>query len=150
MTFMDAYLPSVVRESFETQVDRMFDEAFRALDWQPAGRQVAGWVPRCNVYEDENGYCAQFALPGWDGKDVEIRVEDGVLTVKGEWKGDRTDSGRTYYSREIGWGSFTRSLALPSHVDQDKASASFSQGLLTVQLPKREEAKPRRIMIECK
>jgi HSP20 family protein len=150
MTLRDAYLPSVAREPFEAQIDRIFDEAFRTLDWQPAGRQVANWAPGCNVYEDENGYCAQVALPGWDGRDVEIQIEDGVLTVKGERKVESADNGRTYHSREIGWGSFTRSFALPSYVDQDKASASFSQGLLTVQLPKREEAKPRRIMIESK
>lgn len=150
MNVLDGYLPSVVREPFESQIDRMFDDAFRTLGWQPAGRPIAGWMPRCDVYEDENGYCAQFALPGWDGKDVEIHIEDGVLTVRGERKVDAAGTGRTYHNREIGWGRFARSFALPSYVDQDKASASFSQGLLTVQLPKREEAKPRRIMIECK
>ncbi len=150
MTLLDAYLPSVVREPFESQIDRMFDDAFRTSGWEPATRQIATWVPRCDVYEDENGYCAQFALPGWDRQDIEIHIENGVLTVKGERKVDPVGTGRTYYSREIGWGRFTRSFALPSYVDQDKASASFSQGMLSVQLPKREEAKPRRIMIECK
>ncbi|WP_447972917.1 Hsp20/alpha crystallin family protein [Nitrospira sp. Kam-Ns4a] len=138
-------LPALVREPFDLQIDRLFDEAFRSLAWEPAV-----WTPSYNAYEDDNGFCVQFAVPGLEIKDMEITVEDGVLTVKGERKEDASDSRRTYHVREMAWGAFSRSLTLPSSVDHDKGSASLHQGILSIYFPKREEAKPRRIAIECK
>jgi HSP20 family protein len=70
------------------------------------------------------------------------------LTLKGERKDDTTDSKRTYFAREIGGGAFSRSFRLPTDADTNKVSASFKEGMLTVGVPKREEAKPRRISIE--
>jgi HSP20 family protein len=123
-------------------VDRLLDEAFRSA----SGRSV--WAPACNAYEDEQGLWIQAALPGMDRKDIEIVVEDGVMTLKGERKGETTAENRTYFAHEIGLGLFSRSFRLPTNVDANKVSASYKEGVLTVHLPKREEAKPRRIMIE--
>lgn len=150
MTLMETYLPSVVREPFETRIDRLFEDAFRLLNWKPADWPGTTWVPRCDVYEDENGYVVQFGLPGWESKDIEIHVEKGMLTVKGERKTEGAETGRIYHSREMGWSAFCRSFELPSYVDHDKATAIFQQGMLTVHVPKCEEAKPRRILIESK
>ena len=106
------------------------------------------WAPACNAYEDEHGFWIQAALPGMDRKDIEISVEDGVLSLRGERKDDTTDQTRTYFVREVGWGAFSRSFRLPTNVDPNKVTAHYRDGILTVQLPKREEAKPRRISIE--
>jgi HSP20 family protein len=149
MTLMEAYLPSVVREPFESRVDRLFEEAFRMLNW-PVEWSGTTWTPQCDVYEDEHSYVVQFGLPGWESKDLDIHVENSMLTVKGERKTEGGEPGRTYHSREIGWGVFSRSFELPSYVDADKTTATFQQGLLTIHVPKCEDAKPRRILIESK
>ena len=121
-------------------VDKFLDEALRA------GTGSASWSPACNAYEDERSYWVQAALPGLDRKDIEIVVEDEVLTIKGERKEDASTD-RTYFVREFNRGSFARSFKLPKTADQSKVSATYQDGILTVEVPKREETKPRRISI---
>lgn len=121
-------------------VDRLLNETLRSMNG-------AGWAPPCNAYEDEHGFHVEVALPGVDRQDMEILFEDGVLTVKGERKGSNTENARRYFAQEIGWGAFSRSFRLPTYIDPEKVSASYKDGVLTMALPKREEAKPRRIEI---
>jgi HSP20 family protein len=109
--------------------------------------KVAGWAPPCNVYEDEHGFHIEVALPGVDRQHMDILFEDGVLTVKGERKEASSDQARRYFAQEIGWGGFSRSCRLPSYIDPDRVSASLKEGVLRLDLPKRDEAKPRRIAI---
>jgi HSP20 family protein len=123
-------------------VDALLNEALRTVNGQGT------WAPACNAYEDEHGYWVHAAVPGIDRKDIEIVMEDGVLTLKGERKGEDSDSKRAYFSREIGVGAFSRSFRLPTDADPNKVSASYKEGMLTISVAKREEAKPRRITIE--
>ena len=118
-------------------VDKFLSEALQS---------APTWVPACNAYEDEHGFWVQCAVPGMDRKDIELLLEDGVLTIRGEHRED--DAGRSYLNREISWGPFARSFRLPENVDAHKIAAHYKDGLLTVELPKREEAKPRRIAVE--
>jgi len=120
-------------------VDRLLQDTLRTMN--------AGWAPPCNAYEDEHGFHIQVAIPGVDRQDMQILFEDGVLTVKGERKEHSVDQARRYFAQEIGRGGFTRSFRLPSYIDPDKVSASYKDGVLVLGLPKREEAKPRRIEI---
>jgi len=129
----------------ERQIDQFLSEVLGT-----ANGPATAWSPRCNVYEDANGFSVQAALPGIDPKEVRIVVEDGVLTISGERRDVPKDSGRTYVVREIGSGAFSRSFRLPTNVDAEKVSASYKEGVLAVDLPKKEEAKPRRIVIETK
>ncbi len=133
MTFNLSYAPF--------DVDKFLKDALEAGNHAPA------WSPACNTYEDEQGFCVQVALPGLDRKDIEIVFDDGVLTVKGEDKGNDATN-RTYFAREIGSGEFSRSFRLPNNVDPSKVSATYKEGLLTVAIPKREDTKPRRIVVE--
>jgi HSP20 family protein len=121
-------------------VDRWLQDKLRSTN-------VAGWAPPCNVYEDEHGFHIEVALPGVDRHDMNILFEDGVLTVKGERKEASSDQARRYFAQEIGWGGFSRSFRLPSYIDPDKVSASLKDGVLILHMPKRDEAKPRRIEI---
>jgi HSP20 family protein len=121
-------------------VDRFLQDTLR-------GMNAAGWAPRCNAYEDEHGFHIEVALTGLDRQDMNIVFEEGVLTVKGERKEASSDNGRRYFAHEIGWGTFSRSFRLPTYIDPDKVSASYKDGVLVLDLPKREEAKPRRIEI---
>ena len=123
-------------------VDKFLSDALRTVGAE------AVWAPGCNAYEDEQGFWLQAALPGMERKDINISLEDGLLTLKGERKEETAESQRTYFLREIGSGPFSRSFRLPTNVDASKASATYKDGVLTIGLPKREEAKPRRITIE--
>jgi len=126
----------------DLQIDRLFNEAVRTM-----GGQVTGRAPHSNVWEDADHFYIESALPGWQAKDLDIKVEDGVLTLKGAWS-QTAPEGRTYHMREGEWGTFSRSFVLPTNVDAGKATASFKDGILAIQFPKREDAKPRQISIQ--
>lgn len=129
----------------ERQIDRFLNEVLGT-----ANGSATAWSPRCNVYEDANGFSVQAALPGVDPKTVSTVVDEGVLTISSERKDAPEEESRTYYVREIGSCPFARSFRLPTNVDTEKVSASYKDGVLTIDLPKKEEAKPRRIAIETK
>ncbi len=127
----------------DVQIDKFFNDALRSVGGKPRA-----WAPACDTFEDERGFWVQAALPGMDRKDIEIVVEDGVLTLKGERKEEAPEAERTYFTREIGGGTFSRSFRLPTNVDTSRVQATYKDGILVIELPKREEAKPRRITIE--
>ncbi|MEW6248612.1 MAG: Hsp20/alpha crystallin family protein [Nitrospirota bacterium] len=138
------YVPNLMRLPFESEIDRLFEEAVRAVT-----SRVSVWIPPCNVYEDDNSFYVQAVIPGLDVKDVDLRVQDGMLTIKGERKGPSLETGQApWLVHEIEESSFSRAFAIPSHVDHAQATASYKDGILTVAFPKKEEAKPRRILIE--
>jgi HSP20 family protein len=143
---MNSYLPSVISsartDEFDRQIDQLFNEAMRAF-----GASDGLWAPDCNVWEDDNGFYIQMALPGWEPKDITLEMNNQVLTIKGERNAQQPDV-RAYHLREISDGRFARLFKLPGFVDQDKASATHKHGLLTVTFPKKEEAKPRQILIQ--
>ena len=141
-TFLPAPFSTVRPDAFDRQIDRMFEDALREL-----GSSDGSWVPSCNTWEDSNGFYVQMALPGWESKDVALEVNNQMLVVKGE-KRDEASGSRKHLIREIAEGSFERMFTLPTTVDHGKASANYKNGLLTISFPKREEAKPRRIVIE--
>jgi HSP20 family protein len=140
---MSSYVPagmsSIRQDAFDGQIDRVLDEALRAFGQH--------WMPPCNVWDDENGFYVELALSGWEANQVALELNNQILTVKGEQKQESGNTGR-YHVHEINSGGFVRRFKLPSFVDQDKASATQKNGVLTVAFPKREEAKSRRILIE--
>ena len=135
---MNSYMSPDV---FERQIDRIFDEVLHGLE-----TSSQNWVPACNVWEDENGFYVQVALPGWEPKEISLEVKEKMLTVKGERSGEET---RRYHLQEIARGNFARLFTLPASIDHEKARAVHANGLLTISFPKREEAKARRILIEA-
>ena len=133
---MTGYLPTV----FNGKIDQLLDEAIRGLS------RESGWTPASNVWEDEEGFHVQLALPGWNTKDVSIQVEKQVMTVTGAHQSGQ-DASRKVYQWEIPQGQFAIQYRLPNFVQQEQASASLKDGVLTIAFPKREEAKARRIEI---
>ena len=132
---------------FETQIDRMFDDAVRALGSQ----RKELFTPPCNVWEDDDHLGIDLALPGWKADDVTIEVENGHLTVEGKRVEEKTEEGkpqRIYHVQETSMGSFSRSFRLPNNLEWDQAHATFTNGMLTIAFPKRADAKPRRIAIQ--
>lgn len=134
---MTSYIPAV----FNGQIDQLLDEALRGF-----GRE-ATWAPASNVWEDEKGFYVQLALPGFEPKDVTIEVEKQVLTVTGAHQ-ETAEPARKVYQWEMASGHFAKRYRLPNFVDQEHASATHKNGLLTIAFPKREEAKARRIEIQ--
>lgn len=129
--------------SVESQVDHLLDDAIQAVsEWS------ASWDPTCNIFEDPDRFTVQMALPGMESSQIDVQVENHVLRVKGERKNETSEQTR-WYTRSIPEGVFSCSFTLPAYVDHDKSTASYRHGVLTITFPKREEAKPRRIMIEC-
>ena len=100
--------------------------------------------------ENEKGYEITADLPGMDEKNIEVKVTDGVLTMKGERREEMEEKKKDYYLQERSYGSFQRSFELPDSVDADKIEANFKKGVLTVKLPKKVEAQKPAKKIEVK
>ena len=128
---------------FDTQIDRLLDEVFTGV-----GRHTPTSALRSDVYEEEDRFVVEAVIPGLEAKDIRIEVEGNVLKVSSERKDEAADSKRTYLTRERRLGTVNRSFRLPANVDASKVEASYKQGVLKIELPKREEAKPRQITIQ--
>jgi HSP20 family protein len=138
--------------TLQDRMNRMFDESFQGAsrgtaasdeDWALGG----SWAPAVDIYEQDGNIVLKAELPGVDSKDVDIRLENNVLTLRGERKLDTEVKRENYHRVERTYGSFTRSFTLPTVVDQEKIKADYKDGVLRVTLPKREEAKPKQISI---
>lgn len=131
---------------FRREVDRLFDDLFRGnLPSLGLGRSLSAW-PNVELGETDREIRVTAEVPGMSEKDVELLVEDGVLTIRGEKKSETEDKERGYSERY--YGRFERRIALPSNVDEHGANATFRDGVLTVTLPKCPEAeRGRRIPI---
>jgi HSP20 family protein len=128
--------------SLDSQIDRALNDAIQSVNqWSKR------WDPACNVYETDEGFTVQMALPGWDASELDVQVENQMLCVKGGRSVDGSEQ-RTWYEQGIGMGPFSSSFRLPDYADLEKARASYKHGLLTITFPKREEAKARHIQIE--
>ncbi len=136
--------------SIQDRMNRIFDEAFRGVghpgaeeDWALGG----SWAPPVDIYEHEGNLVLKAELPGIDPKQVDVRVENNVLTLQGERKFESEVKREHYHRVERAYGTFTRSFTLPNVVDTANIKAEFKDGVLRVTMPKREEAKPKQISI---
>ena len=122
--------------SFRQEMDRMFDEFFEGRALAPWSQAWSGFAPRVDVVETDEEIKVTAELPGLDAKDVDVTVSHNTLTLKGEKKQEHEETGEGYYRSERSYGSFERSISLPSTVEADKADATFDKGVLTVTFPK--------------
>jgi len=148
-------------EGLRREVDRLFEDftmnpfklPFRrpAFDIEPFW-QAESWIaaPAVDLVEKENAFELTAELPGLDEKNVEVKVANGVLTIKGEKQEDKEEKNKDFHMRERRFGSFERALRIPETVDPDKIEASFKRGVLTVTLPKTAEAQKPVKKIEVK
>ena len=128
-------------------MDRLFDDAFT----RPLSLSNNAWsVPEVDLYQTDNEVVVKAALPGIKADEVQINVTGEVLTLKGEMKHEEEVKEKAYHIREQRFGSFERSIILPTDVVADKAKADFENGILTITLPKAEEVKPKSITIKTK
>jgi HSP20 family protein len=113
-------------------------------------RVLQGWFPAVDLYEDKDTLQVKAELAGLKKEDIEISLQDGHLTLSGERKQEETQEGGEVYRTERWVGRFHRSINLPCRVDAEKITATYNEGVLTVTLPKAEEAKPKQIPITVK
>jgi HSP20 family protein len=131
--------------SLQTEMNRLFNAAF---DAPPAGNGGARrWTPAMDLVETDEHFVLRADLPGLTESDVNIELEDNVLTVSGERKAEHESKGEGFYRVERSFGSFARSLTLPKGIDGEAVTASFENGVLEVRVPKPEQRKPRKIAI---
>ena len=121
------------------QINRVFDD-FWGEPWQGRRESGAGVWPQVDVTETDKEIKVCAEIPGVDAKDVDVSVEDGTLTIKGEKKYEREENEKGQYRMERSYGSFERSIPLPAEVDESKAKAEFKNGVLRLRLPKRPGA----------
>jgi HSP20 family protein len=135
--------------SLQGEMNRLFNTFF---DTPSAGGGNGGqmprrWIPAMDLVETEDHFVLRADLPGLTEEDVNIEVEDNVLTVSGERKAEHEEQREGYFRVERAFGSFRRSLTLPEGVDPEAVAAHFDKGVLEIRIPKPEERKPRRVAI---
>ncbi len=124
-------------------VDRLFDNANQDHEWQPTQ-----WGLALDVVENKDEFVVKASIPGINPDDLDISYSDDTLTIKGEIKSDKDYKEDQYHLRERRYGSFARSISLPTKVKGDSIEASYQNGVITLRLPKSEEVKPKRIPIK--
>lgn len=151
--------PWAALETLRQEIDRLFTDfhpfslrapaprALRSLDPSAFPWQVA---PAVDMVEKDGFYEVTAELPGMDDKSVEVKVANGVLTIRGEKSEEKKEDKKDYHLSERRYGSFQRSFALPDGIDRDKIEATFAKGLLSVKLPKTAEAVSSEKKIEIK
>ena len=134
--------------TLQNEMNRLFGTVFDTPT-QPNGGTMRRWMPAMDLVETEQHFVLHADLPGLSEEDVNIEVEDRVLTVSGERKATHEVTKEGYHRVERAFGTFSRSLTLPKGVNPDAVAASFDRGVLEVHIPKPEQAKPRRISINA-
>jgi HSP20 family protein len=134
-------------EVLQDRMNRLFGGF---LDGGHPREEVRGtgiWMPNVDIYETKDAICVRAELPGVDKDAVNVEVKEGVLTLRGERKFEKEVKEENYHRIEQSYGTFHRSFRLPSSVEEGKVSARLKEGVLEVDLPKKEQAKPKQIEI---
>jgi HSP20 family protein len=140
------YDPFREMRSLQDEVNRVFSSSFNR-----GGNDLTqgAWSPSVDIFENKDQVVLEAELPGMKPEDVNISVENNVLTIHGERKFEKKDEDDNFHRMERSYGAFTRSFTLPPTVSGESAEATFENGVLRLTLAKREEAKPRRIEIKA-
>jgi HSP20 family protein len=143
-----ALVPWKPFEDFST-LRREMDRVLERFFGEPSGseRPAGMWAPRTNVTETKDTLTITAELPGLEAKDVDVAISGDMLTIKGEKKQEKEEKDEYHHVVERSYGAFSRMVRLPATVAADKIKASFKNGVLTVSLPKTEEAKPKAISV---
>ena len=125
------------------EIDRLFDGTL--AEFTQSSNLLSGWTPAFDVYEDKDNFTVVAELPGLKKEDIEVTLHNGTLSVSGERKNESKCDDTEVYRSERFFGRFQRTISLPTAVAADKIKAQYKDGILTVTLPKTEEAKPKHI-----
>lgn len=134
-------------ESFSNDVSRLFDSGFENLGKKNADYGTT-WAPSVNIHEDENSYNVEADIPGVNKDDLNVDVDNNILTIKAERKSKDKIEKENYIRAESVYGTFARRLTIPETVDLTNIKAEYKDGVLKLTLPKKEESKPKKISID--
>jgi HSP20 family protein len=134
----------------QREINRMFDSIFREGSPQGDSLATAAWMPPVDIEELDRQFTVQVELPGVVKDDVKIVMQDNILTIRGEKKQEKQSKSATYQRVERLYGSFQRSFSLPVAVRNDAIEATFKDGILTVTVPKAEEARAKQIEVKVR
>lgn len=150
MSNLTRWEPAREMMTLREAMNRLFDEAFtRPFSLMREGGSI--WSsPAIDMYQTDNEVVVKAALPGIKANEVQINISGDILTIKGEVKQEEEKQKKSWYIREQRWGAFERSIRLPTDVIADRAKADFESGILTLNLPKSKESKPKTITIKAK
>src|SRR6202162_2604875 len=136
--------PGTGASALQDQINRLFNDALERTGQES---NLTTWAPAVDIYENEHALVVKADLPDIDPKDLDIRVENNILTIRGERKFEKKVNEDNYLRVERAYGAFSRSFALANTVNPDGIKADYQNGVLTLVIPKREEAKPKQIKV---
>ena len=146
MNYLRTHRPVGNLFNLHNQMGKAFSDLFASHEDETATGDTP-WMPTVDISETENGFEIRAELPGVSENDVNVSVTDNLLTIKGEKHQEEETNGKSYHRVERRYGSFQRSFTLPRHVETADINAGFKDGVLTLQIPKAEVAKPTEILI---
>jgi HSP20 family protein len=144
---MRSLMPWTGMGGFKQEMDRLFDRFFEP-QW-PELPALGDWAPSLDLSETKENLVVKMEIPGMDPKEIQVSLQESLLTIKGEKKQEKEEKEERYHRIERSYGAFTRSVRLPVAVDGSKVDASFKNGLLTVTLPKTPGAKGTTIPVKA-
>ena len=133
--------------TLQDRMSRLFEQSLPKAKYEDEGLFGGAWAPAVDIHETDQAIVLKADLPGLNPNEVDIRVEDNTLYLKGERKMGKETSEENYHRIERSYGSFSRTFILPRTVSAEKISADYKNGVLNVTMPKREESKPKQIHI---
>jgi HSP20 family protein len=145
MTLIARWDPYRELATLQDRMNRLFQET--AGSGETSLTNSGAFIPPVDVYENENGLRLKLEVPGIDEKDLDVRIENNVLTVRGERKFEKEEKEENFHRIERRYGSFVRSFSLPTTIDSEKVSADYKNGVLTLEMGKKAEAKPKQIKV---
>jgi HSP20 family protein len=145
MTVITRWDPFREFSTLQDRMNRLFRESHG--DSREESLTTSSFAPAVDVYEDEHQVTLKVEVPGVDEKDIDVRIENNVLSVHGERKFEKEEKEENFRRVERQYGSFTRTFTLPNIVDAEKVEAHYEKGVLKITLPKKAEAKPKQIKV---
>jgi HSP20 family protein len=149
MTLLTRWEPIRELAGLQERMNRLFNDSLSPISSQESLSSGA-FVPPVDVYEDEQGIQLKMEVPGIEERDIDVRLENNLLTIRGERKLEKETKEENYHRIERSYGSFTRSFTLPNTINPEEVKASYAKGVLAIHLGKRAEARPKQIKVDVK
>ena len=146
MTVLTRWEPFREFSTLQDRMNRLFRESYNEPG-RDESLVASGFAPAVDVYEDEHNVTLKLEVPGVKQDDLDVQVENNTLTIRGERKFEKEEKEENFQRIERRYGSFSRSFTLPNTIDTDSVNANYENGVLKVELAKREEAKPKQIKV---
>lgn len=140
--------PAKVHTPFELLRREMDDLVSRFWDGQPENWFSTTCAPLADLSESDNAFEIRMDIPGMEPKDIDVKVQNSTVTISGQRKEEKEEKGKTYHRIERRSGNFSRTLSLPCKVNEDEVAADYTQGVLTVKLPKCDDAKAKKVSVK--